>query len=78
MLSRKSLRANRTHTSTLRVKAVAHIRMGDETAARKTVRDLLKLQPDLTVSQWLRTSPSGEYAVGREFADTMLRIGVPA
>ena len=53
-----SLRANRLHTSTLRVKAVAQWRSGLHEEARRTALELLRQEPSLTISEWLRRSPS--------------------
>lgn len=76
-LSNASLRLNRAHASTLRIKSVAQMRFGLEAAARETANDLLKVQPGLTVSSWLETSPSGQFEIGRKFAATLREIGVP-
>lgn len=77
VLANASLRMNRTHTSTLRVKAVAQMRLGDEKAARETTRELLRLQPNLSVSAWLKSSPSASFELGRNFAATLRETGVP-
>ncbi len=77
ILAKASLRLNRTHTSTLRVKAVAQMRLGDEAAARATTQELLRLQPNLSVKAWLKNSPSANFVVGREFAETLREAGVP-
>jgi DNA-binding winged helix-turn-helix (wHTH) protein/TolB-like protein/Tfp pilus assembly protein PilF len=77
MLVKASLRMNRTHTSTLRVKAVAQMRLGEEEAARETTQELLRLQPNMTVSAWLKNSPSASFDVGRDFAETLRETGVP-
>ena len=73
----QSLRANRLHTSTLRVKAVAQWRLGLCDAARQTAAELLRLEPQLSVSSWLKRSPSANYEIGREVGKTMLEIGIP-
>lgn len=75
--SNLSLRANSTHTSTLRVKAVAQMRLGQGDAARETGRKLLTLQPNLRVTDWLKNAPSSDYENGREFANTLREIGIP-
>ncbi len=77
VLAKASLRLNRTHTSTLRVKAVAQMRLGKEEAARETTRELLRLQPNLSVSAWLKNSPSANFELGRNFAATLRETGVP-
>ncbi|MEP5625084.1 MAG: hypothetical protein ABJP82_21140, partial [Hyphomicrobiales bacterium] len=76
-LSDWSLRANSTHTSTLRVKAVAQMRLNQVEEARRTGEKLMKLQPNLRVSDWLRNSPSREFPVGRAFFETLKEIGIP-
>jgi hypothetical protein len=59
------------------VKAVAQMRLGDPDGARKTVTQLLELQPGLTIGRWLEGSPSAQYRVGQEFAETLREAGVP-
>ncbi|WP_436644281.1 adenylate/guanylate cyclase domain-containing protein [Microbaculum sp. FT89] len=76
-LSKLSLRSNRAHTSTLRVKAVAEMRLGQVREAKQTVAELLSRQPDLTVHRWLETSPSASFKIGREFAETLKQAGLP-
>jgi adenylate cyclase len=73
----RSRRANRLHTSTLRVMTVAQWRLGLYDEARDTTRELLALEPSLTVSHWLQRSPSASYAVGRDFAEALRLAGVP-
>ncbi|WP_176695404.1 winged helix-turn-helix domain-containing protein [Phaeobacter sp. B1627] len=76
-LAKESLRLNRTHVSTLRTLAVAQVGMGKGDTARETAGALLKLQPDLSVSGWLKASPSAHYQNGRRFADMLREAGVP-
>ncbi len=76
-LAQQSLRANRTHTSTLRVLAAAQWALGQRDEARSTAKELLHLEPDLTVSSWLTRSPSAHYSTGREWAQLLLEVGVP-
>ena len=76
-LALASLRLNRTHTSTLRVLAVAQKQLGKETEARKTASELLKLQPNFRVNKWLQSSPSRDFEIGRMFAQSLLEIGLP-
>lgn len=77
VLAKASLRMNRTHTSTLRVKAVAQMRLGDGDAARETTQELMRLQPNLRVGAWLKNSPSAGYEIGQSFAATLRELGVP-
>jgi class 3 adenylate cyclase/tetratricopeptide (TPR) repeat protein len=76
-LAQRSLRANRKHTSTLRVMAVAQWQLGQHDVARQTTQELLRLDPNLTVSRWLERAPSAAYEVGRAFANVLRQVGVP-
>ena len=76
-LAKRSLRANRNHASTLRVMAVAQWQLGLTDEARRTLQDLMKLEPTLTVSGWLDRSPSAPFRIGQEFAAVLRLIGVP-
>lgn len=77
VLAEASLRLNRTHTSTLRMLAAAYAGAGREEHAKKTVQELIRLQPDLTVSGWLRSSPSANYRVGQRVATALRSAGLP-
>jgi adenylate cyclase len=41
------------------------------------VRELLRLQPTLTVSGWLKSSPAASYEIGRRAAEVWRQAGVP-
>ena len=73
----RSLRLNRLHTSTLRVKAVAQWRLGQEDAARESVVELLRLEPEFTITRYLNRVPSANYHIGRSVADALSKAGVP-
>jgi adenylate cyclase len=77
-LAQRSLRANRSHTSTLRVMTVAQWQLGLRADARKTVKELLKLQPELTISGYLRRAPSASYEIGKKIAHVLQQAGVPS
>jgi len=76
-LARRSLRANRKHTSTLRVMSVAQWHLGLRKDARATAKELLRLEPTLTVTRWLKRTPSAPYRVGQEFARVLRKVGIP-
>jgi adenylate cyclase len=76
-LARRSLRANRTHTSTYRALAIAQSLADRMDEARLTVQELLKLEPDYTVTQFVRRSPSTAYPIGQVYADALGRAGLP-
>jgi adenylate cyclase len=76
-LAQQSLRANRKHTSTWRSMTVAQWQLGRFDDARQSAQELLKLQPSLTVSGWLKGSPAAGYEIGRLAADVMRNAGIP-
>lgn len=76
-LATASFRLNRSHTSTLRVKAVAEWRLGQNEQARATVAKLLEKQPGFSVSWWLSSNPAADFEMGRAFAQSLKEIGVP-
>ncbi len=75
--AKRSIKANRTHTSTLRVLAASQWYLGEHDAARNTARELRELEPALTVSNWLARSPSADYAIGSEWARVLREVGIP-
>jgi Flp pilus assembly protein TadD len=76
-LARTSYRLNRTHTSTLRMLAVAEARCGNHLQAQQATTELLQLQPGLRVSKWLSSSPSAGFNNGKKFAADLRLLGVP-
>jgi TolB-like protein/class 3 adenylate cyclase/tetratricopeptide (TPR) repeat protein len=76
-LAQRSLRANRVHPSTLRALAIAQSQLGRMDDARKTVSELLKLDPALTVRRYLETNPSGAYDTGKVWSEALRRAGLP-
>jgi class 3 adenylate cyclase/TolB-like protein len=77
-LARRSLRANRSHTSTLRVMTVAQWQLGQRKEARRTAQELLRLEPDLTIGRYLARTPSAPYKVGKQVAHALHQAGIPA
>jgi adenylate cyclase len=76
-LARRSLRANRTHTSTFRALAIAQWQLGLHDDARTTVAELLRLDPAMTISRYLETNPSSAYETGRIWSNALRQAGVP-
>ncbi len=76
-LAQRSLKANRTHTSTYRALAISQWEFGDELGARETIARLRALDPALTVGIWLSRSPSRDYPIGQRWADVMRHAGLP-
>lgn len=73
----RSLRANRTHTSTLRAKAIASWQLGMHDQARDAGAELMSQEPNLTIGSWLKRSPSAGHKIGDEWADVLSKVGVP-
>lgn len=76
-LAKRSLRANRTHTSTFRALAISQWQLGLHDDARKTVGELMKLEPGLTVTRYREHHPSGGYESGRIWSNALQEAGVP-
>ena len=77
-LARRSLRANRTHASTLRVIAIAASELGRMDEARDIVAELRELDPSLTVSGYLARSPARNFETSRIWAEALRRAELPA
>jgi adenylate cyclase len=76
-LCKRSLKANRRHTSTLRTLAIAQWELGRHDEARTTGAELLRLEPGLTLSGWLKRSPSADFDVGQRWKRVLQAVGVP-
>jgi len=76
-LAVRSLRLNRTHTSTLRAMAISQWLSGREEDARRTVAELRRLEPSLTVRTWLDRSPTSAYETGRVWSQALEGAGLP-
>lgn len=76
-LANASLRANRMHPSTYRALAIAQALGGQMEEARATVHALLRLEPGLTVRDYLRRSPGGRHVSGPIWAEALRAAGVP-
>jgi TolB-like protein/Flp pilus assembly protein TadD len=76
-LAKRSLRANRMHTSTWRVLTVAQWQLGMREEASDSAQQLLKLEPALTVSSYLSRAPGASFAIGKLIADVLREAGVP-
>ena len=65
------------HASTFRMLAISQWQLGRHDDARKTVAELMRVEPALTVRKWFERSPSSEYAIGKLCADALRNAGVP-
>jgi class 3 adenylate cyclase/tetratricopeptide (TPR) repeat protein len=76
-LAQRSLRVNRTHTSTLRALAIAQVQLGRMNDARATAGELMRLEPRLTVTKYLERSPASAYETGKIWSAALRAAGVP-
>jgi tetratricopeptide (TPR) repeat protein len=76
-LAKRSLRANRTHTSTFRALAISQWQLGLHDDARKTVSELLRLEPSLTISGYRERHPSSGFETGKIWSSALQGAGVP-
>jgi adenylate cyclase len=77
-LADESLRANRRHLSTLRVKLTAEWRLGRHAAARETTQELLRIDPGFRLSNYLATAAAARFEIGKEVAQALKDSGAPA
>lgn len=76
-LARRSLRQNRHHAHTWRILTIAQVESGDLQSARESMRNLLKIQPGLTVKSYLADGRV-EDQTRQRFAQAMQAAGLPA
>lgn len=76
-LGRRSLRSNRTHTSTYRALAIAQALSGRIEDARETVRQLLALEPGFTLASFVARSPTSRFGHGQRLVQALRTAGVP-
>jgi len=76
-LAKRSLATNPIHSPTWRALAIAQVRMGQMEEAKRTVRVLRELQPDLSVSSYLAMWPTRVRSGHLQAAEDLHRAGVP-
>lgn len=72
-----SLRGNRRHISTLRVRVIALQALGREAEARQAVELLMRRTGGMTVSGYLSKHPAANFNTGKEWAALLREAGVP-
>lgn len=72
-----SLRANRSHSSTWRVLAIAHAELDQIDEARTYADGARRLDPGLTIEKYLQRSPAAQYETGQSWARALARAGIP-
>ena len=65
------------HTSTLRAMALAQWLAGQHEDAKKTVGELMRVEPTLSVENYLKRHPAADYETGRIWAEALGNAGVP-
>lgn len=72
----QSIRKNDRHLSTLRVKISALHHLGRAEEARSTAVDLLRRQPNFTVSDYLKNHPANRSKTGQAVAEALRASGI--
>jgi adenylate cyclase len=72
-----SLRANRTHTSTLRALALAQALSGEKDAAKVTVSSLRSLEPEFSISSFLARYPGKNLDQLKAYTGAFRDAGLP-
>ncbi|MEA2788063.1 MAG: hypothetical protein QOG73_469 [Acetobacteraceae bacterium] len=73
----RALAQNRRFAVALRVVAVARVRLGEQDRARQAVRELLEIEPDLTVSGFFARIPVPLESMAKTYADALKTAGLP-
>jgi hypothetical protein len=76
-LAQRARRADRYHASSVRVLAMSLALLGQSAKAAEVARELLQIEPHLTVSGYLARAPSASFEVGRRCAEALRMIGIP-
>ena len=75
--AKRSLKLNRNHTSTLRALAIAQVQLGRLDEAHQTAGELLRLEPGLTIREYLARTPSSGFETGVLWSESLAAAGVP-
>ena len=74
-MCKQSLRRNRYYLGSLRALITAQVEIGDMDAARDTCKALMSLQPDITITKFLKYGDQSDFR--RRAANAMEQAGVP-
>jgi class 3 adenylate cyclase/TolB-like protein/tetratricopeptide (TPR) repeat protein len=74
----RSLRANRLHSPTWRALVIAQSELGLVEQSQASLKELLVLDPGLTVASYLARSPAGANDTRKRYAQALRRAGLPA
>jgi TolB-like protein len=73
----RALAQNRRFAMALRVLAVARVRLGQLEEAREAVRDLLEIEPGLTISGFFERIPVPLETMAKMYAEALQKAGLP-
>jgi hypothetical protein len=73
----RSLAQNPRFAVALRVTVVASMKLGQTDRAEEAVRTLLRIEPDLTVSEFFRRIPVPVQSMAVAYADALTAAGLP-
>jgi TolB-like protein/Flp pilus assembly protein TadD len=73
----RALAQNRRFAVALRVLAVALVRLGEQDRARQAVRELLEIEPELTISGFFARIPVPLESMAKAYADALKTAGLP-
>jgi adenylate cyclase len=74
---KRSLHANCTHGATLRILAIAQVHANRMDEARKTIAELLAVEPGFSVSKFLERYPGAAAPHTARYADALRAAGLP-
>ena len=75
--AKSSLRLNAEHVSSHRVLAIAQVLTGEIGDARATVKQVLALEPQLTVAKFIARSPGASSGLAEKFGRALFAAGLP-
>ncbi len=75
-LLERARQLNRSHAPTLRALVIAYSELGRHETAQRYLKELLAIQPGMTVRRYLSDSPGG-IRYRERFAHAMARVGLP-
>jgi adenylate cyclase len=76
-LARRSLRANKTHTSTLRALIISLVQCDQIEEAKTVAKELLKLEPDFSISKFSLRTPASGSKLGEIATQSFRAVGIP-
>jgi len=76
-LAERSLRKNDRHLSTLRILLFAAYYADKSEKFRAAAEDLMRRQPDFTVSEYMKTHPSADSEMGRKMERVLIAAQIP-